>query len=449
MNPEVPPAENQNAAPIQKRPRRRDPVEILAFLIPCLQFVQIKLIGVLNGSDIMFLAVFFYLCLRREIKIRTAIGKWLLVLCGLWLVSQCVTDVVRHSAMVDYARGWSAIGITFANFAVLLTLIYGRPRRLIFYGWGLAVGNILRYFITPSELATDYPWKFGISFSVNLAIFLLISRKQSRGHWPITISAILGLFNILMGTRSQGGACLAAALYLLVTRSLRKRRTKLEGKSLVALTASLILGAASIMWIYHYSASTGLLGQEAREKYEIESSGKYGVLLGGRTELLASIPAIYDSPILGHGSWAKDPIYLLEQRQALALMGYVDAGDIGLEDLEEGGIPAHSFIFGSWVDAGLLGAVFWVWIFVLLARAMMHIYPANFVLLPVVTLAAFSLFWDLLFSPYGGEMRTISPYFIVLVLSCSAMVLGKNSKAVPLTAKGPIATSGAPAHENC
>ena len=351
--------------------------------------------------------------------------------------------------MADYARGWSAVGITFANFAVLFTLMYGRPQRLVIYAWGLVAGTTLRYFISPNDYAGEYPWKFGVSFSVNLAVFLLVSRKQIRNHWPITIIAMLGIFNIFMGTRNQGGVCLAAAFYLIVTRYLSKRRTKLEGGALVTLAASLILAVASIMWAYHYAASTGLLGDEAREKYESESSGKYGILLGGRTELLASIPAIYDSPLLGHGSKPKDPIYLLEQRQALALMGYTSAGEISSEDLEEGTIPAHSYLLGEWVTAGILGGVFWGFIYVLMARAMMRLYPATVVLLPVVTLAAFSLLWDILFSPYGGEMRTISPYFIVLVLSCSGMVLGKDPKSAGIAAKGLNPTSGAPAHEKC
>jgi hypothetical protein len=58
--------------------------------------------------------------------------------------------------------------------------------------------------------------------------------------------------------------------------------------------------------LYEYGASEGWLGDEAREKYLIQSSGDMGILLGGRTQILASAQAIIDSPVIGHGSRAKD-----------------------------------------------------------------------------------------------------------------------------------------------
>lgn len=88
--------------PVRKGSRSRDPADILVFLIPCLQLIQIRVVGVLNGSDLLLLAVFFYLVFREKVRIATPTGKWFVVLCSLWLVSQCVTDVVRHTAFADY-----------------------------------------------------------------------------------------------------------------------------------------------------------------------------------------------------------------------------------------------------------------------------------------------------------------------------------------------------------
>ena len=48
-----------------------DQVSVLVFLIPCLQFVQVKAIGVLSGSDLLILAVFFYFANRGKIRIAT------------------------------------------------------------------------------------------------------------------------------------------------------------------------------------------------------------------------------------------------------------------------------------------------------------------------------------------------------------------------------------------
>jgi hypothetical protein len=133
--------------------------------------------------------------------------------------------------------------------------------------------------------------------------------------------------------------------------------------------------------------------------------------------MLGYLPAIYDSPILGHGSWAKDPTYLIAEREALAMMGYTISDELSTDLMEDAMIPTHSYIFGAWVDAGILGALFWGWIWVLTARILMQVHPPSLVMLPLLTFAAFSLLWDVLFSPYGAQMRIISPYYIVLILT--------------------------------
>ena len=414
---------------MRKRSGRTDFVDILVFLIPCFQFIQLEVVGVLNGSDVLLLASFVVLALLRRIKIATPVGRKFMIFCSLWLVSQCVTDIVRHTAFSDYARGWSNIGLTLVNFAVLWTLLYGRPGRLVLYGWGLVAGSALAFFISPDEFASEYPWKFGMSYPVTLAVFLLASHKKCRGSWLIVMIAAIGIINIGFGARNRGAVCLAAALYLLITRFLRQNSTgasKLKTRSLLAIAASIILGVVGVLWAYQYAAKAGILGEDASEKYEAQSSGDYGLLIGGRTEMLGSLPAIYDSPILGHGSWARDPIYLIAERQALAVMGYEDASDFSSDDLVEGYIPTHSYLFGAWVNAGIVGALFWAWVFVFIAWALMRIYPSTVLLLPIMAFFVFSLLWDILFSPYGATTRIVVTYYFVVLATCFSMVPRKT-----------------------
>jgi len=162
--------------PSQKRDKGLDSVDMLVFLIPCLRFLQVKVVGVLNGADILLLGVFLFLAVRGKIRIQSPAGKRFMILCSLWLLSQCVTDIVRHSAFADYARGWSNIGLTLIDFAVLYTLLFDRPRRLVLYGWGLVVGSVLTFLLNPSEFMVDAPWKFGIAFPFGFGAILLASR---------------------------------------------------------------------------------------------------------------------------------------------------------------------------------------------------------------------------------------------------------------------------------
>ncbi len=397
-----------------------------------------KAVGILYGPDLLLVGAFIYLAFHGRIRIATPVGKRVLLLGSLWLASQCATDIVRHTAFADYARGWSNIGMTVVNFAVLWTVLYGRPWRLELFGWGLVVGDLLSVSINAGGFVSGYPWKFGFSYPVTLGVFLLVSHEKLRSRWPITMVAMIGIINIVLGSRNLGGVCVAAAVYLLVTRFLRRKGTtgsRLKAGAIVALAASILVGAAGILWAYQYAANSGILGEEARQKYEEQSSGKYGVLLGGRTELLASLPAVYDSPILGHGSWAKDWTYLALERRALFVLGYKGAWDVSREELLEGLIPAHSYLLQAWVYGGVVGAIFWGWLYVLTARALMRVYPPTVVLLPVAAFMAFSLLWDILFSPYGATARFVVPYYIVMLATCMDMAPQKAAQVATAVVK--------------
>ena len=274
--------ESQNAIRIRKRSKGLNHVDFLVFLIPCLQFIHVTLIGTLTGSDLLLLATLLYLVFRKKIQVTAPACKWLAALCTLWLISQCVTDIVRHTAFMDYARGWSNIGLTLVNFTVLCSLLYGRPRRLVFYGWGLVAGGLLTYFINPDEFMRDYPWKFGVSYPVTLGVILLASNEEMRGRLPLVMAAIIGAVNIYMGSRNQGGACLAAAFYLLITRFLRqssKAGVRLRPRTLATIAASITLGALGVLWAYQYTASAGILGEEQGRSMKMSHPGNTAYFL--------------------------------------------------------------------------------------------------------------------------------------------------------------------------
>jgi len=431
-------AENQSA------------VDALVFLIPCLQFIQIRLVGALSGCDLLLLGVFIYLAFNEKFRLATPLGRRFLLFGSLWLVSQCVTDIVRHSAFIDYARGWSNIGLTVVNFTVLYTLLYKRPWRLFLYGWGLAVGSVLWFLIHPTESMVSgdgNAWKFGWAYPATMAVFLIACSKQCSGQWPVILAAAIGVINMLLGARSMGGVCLAAALYLEVMNPLRGEGAeiaKLKAVTVIFLAGSILLSVVGVMWAYGYAASGGYLGEQAQKKYGDQASGQYGVLLGGRPELLSELPAIYDSPILGHGSWAKEPLYLIEEHESMVALGYKDEQFIDPDQLAEGQIPAHSYFFQAWVDGGILGAVFWGWVFVVTAKALTRIYPKTVELLPTMAFLAFLLLWNIPFSPFGTQERITFPYSFVVLMSCLGVLPAKAVRATVRKAKRKISPALTP-----
>jgi hypothetical protein len=278
-----------------------------------------------------------------------------------------------------------------------------------------------------------------LALPVTTGFVLLASRKESRGNLPIQLLTIIGVVNVLLGARSMGGFCLAAAIFYFVARNVQKKKSvtmNLPTRAKVAIAIALVVTAGALAWGYQYVATHGILGDEAQSKFNAQSVGKYGFLLGGRSEILGSLPAIYDSPLIGHGSDAKDAKYVLIEQQTLALLGY-DQVAAGFDRAIEGGgdaIPTHSYLFSAWVWAGLLGAVFWAWVWSLAARVLFRAYPRTLYILPLVTFCAFEILWDIVYSPYGTYSRVTAPYYVVIFMSCLEIVPRKAAKPAPAVA---------------
>ena len=405
-----------------KRGHRITGEDILVFVIPFFQFYEFTLIGVLSGTDLLLLVTFLVYFFRKRIIIPAGNARKFYLFAGMWLVSQIITDLMRHSAFSELSRGWSAISLLMINFAVLCTLLYRKPLRITIYGWGIVAAGVITMLFTeqPDQLEDSNVWKMGWAYYASMAVFLYVSRKRCSNPVRLSLMFGIGILHFLLSARSSGGICLAAAFYTVLTASLRRRESAgvhVSRGLKIALGTTALIGAISIYAGYSYAAAEGYLGDEARDKFETESSGQYGVLLGGRGELLSTIPAIIDSPIIGHGSWAHDVKYLVQMRQALALLRYKGALEMTRDQLVEGLIPAHSFLLGAWVWAGFLGAVFWAWVWTLIVKALSVVYPAAAHLLPLMAFFSVMLLWDILFSPFGLDRRHQVPYYLVLIFT--------------------------------
>jgi hypothetical protein len=385
--------------------------DFACFAIPALSFLRVEVGGVLYATDLCLLAVLPFVLERRR-WLGTKLARTFLFLGLLWLVGQVLTDVVRQSPFEDYSRGWSKIVLTLTHFAAIALLVRQSQKRLILYGAGLGLGGVLTFFFAPGVYAADYPWKFGLGPPVTILFCLLAGTVAQRSRTSaVTILAGIGVVNLVLGFRSLGGICAFAAIYTsfqlssgLADSRLRKRRT-------VVAIAILAVGAWGVSSVYAHGAKSGWFGADEREKYEVQSSGGGGLLLGGRSDLLASSAAIFDSPLLGHGSWAKDPLYGAILINSMTDLGYEDA-TAGLDgDL----IPSHSYIFGAWVESGIVGAVFWAWVLWLTVSALIHA-SGREPLFPFFAFIGMSLVWNVLFSPYGADGRFTATYFVYAMI---------------------------------
>lgn len=380
--------------------------DCFTLLAPMLQFVQFHIVGVLFASDLLLLAAVPLVLARSLRRLRQKQIATILLLALGWLIAQVLTDIYRGSQPEDYLRGWSKIILTITHFAVICALMRNSVRRFVLYGVGLCVGGALASVVSPSELTLTDPWKFGLALPTTLSVLLAANWLSRRRH-KLTLLALLAMsgVNLFMGLRSLGLICMVSAGFSYFR--IRTARQKQPGKLRLAIAgSSILLSILAFQGIYAHSVEAGWLGRDAQSKYEFQQSGEGGTMLGGRSEILSSAQAIIDSPILGHGSWPRDPKYAAIMREQKAELGYKLGHDKG-DDL----IPTHSHIFGAWVEAGVVGAFFWFWILKLTSSTLLRATGAE-PLLPIFVFIAFSLCWDILFSPYSAERRFLITYFI-------------------------------------
>jgi hypothetical protein len=412
-------------------------LDLWAFILPAMSFLQIAVVGRLIVSEIAA-AVLLPWLLRTGDRLKAP--RWLYVLLGAWFVSQVVTDLVVHSAFADWARGWAAIAFTLVNLVAILSLA-ATPRRARIFALGLAAGGAIGYFIAPNVYAATDPWKwaFAVPIGFSLAVWLSTAWAARRPWLPIVIFAAFGILNAFMQFRALSGVSMLTAGYLLLALLLDGRlsfRSPIMARIGVGF-ASYALAAVAVYVSLNAAAAADLFGDAAKARYDSQSgvvapsaapqgtatagssasataapANPLGVIAGGRAEILSSTQAIRDSPLLGHGSWAKDPKYVELQRKGLIDLG-IPGGNAPTDPTL---IPTHSYLLGSWVWAGLAGGLFWLAVAALALWTVASLFRVRTALRPLVVFVASWLLWNIAFSPYANTERLYASYGLAICL---------------------------------
>ena len=225
----------------------------------------------------------------------------------------------------------------------------------------------------------------------------------------IALLSSISVLNLYLNFRSLSLICfLCLCCVILVAR---RPQGGIKPVRLAVVTLAIAAALIGFQQLYVTAVKSGSLGFDALQKYDDQSTGDLGLLLGGRSESLASLQAIADSPLIGHGSWAKDSYYVNLLYEQASLHGYSQTGLYNDDDA----IPTHSHLLGAWVEGGFLGGLFWIWVLLLTARRLIFAVnvDSNFQIL--LLFCGISLLWDVLFSPLGTQARLITPYYLVVI----------------------------------
>lgn len=380
-------------------------------------------IGQIFATELIFFLLLPLLWLTGSEPLPAAsrnLIKWIV----LWLAVQVATDIYVGSFIGDYLRGWAKL-IFFMVDVYVLSKLLSTEKRLLFWLLGWNTAYAISSWLQFEDLAVR--WKFGVGFcAVNAIAILALLAWPQRLVVVARLGALVclgaGIASLFLNARNTFLCLSFASLLLFMTsfRGLRSLLTKTWDRRGVLLLAG-VLGTAYLTGVvYVQGASSGLFGDDAREKLKAQANDAFGPVLGalagGRSEFNASFAAIGDSPIIGYGSWARSAYYYNvfvesvhetgtpEQIKEIDSMTYV--GDPL--------IPTHSHLFGAWVEAGIVGAAFWV---IVLRRVLRLTRRALDLASPVAILVMLNtafFFWNIVFSPFGGEMRLVNASLLAL-----------------------------------
>lgn len=393
-------------------------INVVCFLAPLTIAIQIDVGSQLFAAELLLPCVASMIFLKRGGHRFSSHASFLVKLGLAYFAAQVLSDVWNQTTFEQYSRGWARIGLFLINVLSIYVLIDNKRSRLLLFCLGFALGRV---WITYTGFDGDaIPWKIGLAKPVALlTIVFCIAMPGLRGvtvYLSAVILLALGIFDIVMDFRSHGAVLIVVAVLLMSSVVLRKqsgRRGTGGLKPLIGLSVAGLIATAVAFQVYVYAAESGWLTENASRKYEAQvQDADAPLLVAGRSEILVYFEAIFDSIIIGHGSWPRDLYYA----ERLATERYERGISRSAAGVIDDAIPLHSHIFGSWIEAGLVGGVFWLNIIALIIKSSIKSSVGQSHMRPLYLYAAVLLLWDVLFSPFSGFRRLETAFLIVVVL---------------------------------
>lgn len=391
----------------------------IPFIIGILCGLKINIIGEVYIGEII---ASIYLILRMTKIQITKFEFNVLLLAFVWALAQTISDVVNETPFATMLKGVGTPIVFVISILALIDYFKNNMTRAPAFFLGACLGFLIYTIISGNDYFTGNPWKWGIGhFIVVLftTIFSYYLRSQSK--------IVLGVFVVAFVSACMLFSSRSMALFLLMASFLCYQYSIQKKKSLFFLMADskfgfsflcvFIIGALFVLnsvfgAIFTSEYFLENLSQEDAYKYQVQASGDYGVLLGGRSELLISSKAFMDKPLLGHGSWAEDKSGYLDEYSWLVYNFGYSLNDSDSYTGESNLIPTHSYIMGALVWSGIFGGLIWLYFFRFLVRSYVKFY--NNLNLLINYLIILNI-WNIFFSPFGADARWFTAMSMAII----------------------------------
>jgi len=373
--------------------------------------ISLDFIGNLYLAQILIILSFLYFYFEKNTnKVINKDLNNIIYLGILWLISQIISDIINESLPIDSYRGIAKIVITIMSFYVFykinLKFKYGLIKLLTY----VILIQIIYFIISINSFKDlEYFWKMGLGIAVTLICLIYFNFKNDtqNNNFFIIILTIISILSLYFGTRYLFLLNILSTFFIFLSiNSKDKNLFKIDQKK-IFITFIFILVVISIFQFILYS---NILPENLTLK-TLSQQGKYGLLIGGRSDLIAGIKAISDSPIFGHGSWAKDCFYSDYLKDFLFYNEYskifTDKNCL---------IPGHSIILEAWIYSGFIGFVFWLYILFLIIGKIRYNFSQSNKFTTTLIFLNLLVFWHLFLSPYGGIRIIEFPLYVTILI---------------------------------
>jgi hypothetical protein len=390
---------------------------VMLLALPLTMAFSINVVGELLISDFLVVFTFLGLLNRRELSLKLPYLQPILLFWLAWFVAALLSDFVNASPTSFMLRGWSKL-ILFAFYIIVIFNLVGNSRDKA----GLALLGVGIAFVLKTDTSTSFgsdlsndtafrtTWKFGLGVGLSIILYYILEKFGVKRRSNSLIFLILSPIHLFLGSRAHFLKLALASGIALFSVPIKSAQKRLIASILFIMV--LLVGLSLGETVYDKLVRGGFFGEIALEKHLAQTANDRNVILGARAESKVSIIAIKDKPILGHGSWAENRYYV-----TLYLgMKEAEGEDIRWNSdfaTKKDRIPSHSMLFGSTVEHGIAGAAFWIYVLSLALRSVIAGALGRNSATMLELLAAFSLIWDIFFSPFGATRRCYEAIFLV------------------------------------
>lgn len=394
---------------------------LLPFIVGFIAQQKIMIGGELFIGE--FLAI-IYLTFRFGYIRVSPDEKKLLQFAFVWALAQLASDIFNETDLLDSVKGVLTPILFLCTILGLVNYFRMNLQRLPSALLGVTISRLLSVILLPGDYAQDNLWKWGLGSGI-LSLVVIYASFFQRSKVTLTLFVLIMIIFIVslsFSARSLAGIPLIAfLLYYLVRSGKQVWFSRIFGgrwgraKLLIAAVPLILVTDILLGMFFSSEFVLSNFSSETAEKYRAQASANYGILLGGRSEILISSRAFFDSPLLGHGSWARDKTgeYLKEYLGLVAEMkNTLEEGGSTL--YERGLIPVHSYLMGGFVWAGLFGGLFWIYVLDMTIKNFIRFMPQ----LPYYYyLGMLGLAWNIFFSPFGASARWGTAVFLSAYLA--------------------------------